>query len=147
MITSKIYSSTIPSDIQYVSKAVTDIISSIEKACGRLDECIAFEFKVVLNELLINAIKHGNCEDAGKCVKITVCITKDNYACLVVEDEGEGYDLNHLMEANKNFVYTDDICCFKETGRGMLIVENLCDKLKLNKKGNKVLVVKKLYND
>jgi serine/threonine-protein kinase RsbW len=38
----------------------------------------------------------------------------------------------------------NDICNLEETGRGMIIVERLCDKVEVNRKGNRITVVKKL---
>ena len=86
-----------------------------------------------------NAIKHGNKEDNKKQVKIRVGVC-ESIVYFIIEDEGEGF-------ANKCPVQQDsisDLCDLKENGRGLTIVNNLCDKVKYNIRGNKVVVLKKL---
>ena len=58
----------------------------------KLDDCVKFELKVILNELILNAIKHGNKNEFSKKVKISVSISKSGYVFFLIEDEGEGYD-------------------------------------------------------
>lgn len=135
------YKNEIHSDICNICGSVTDILNFIEQTNGQLDSCIEFELKVILNELMINAIKHGNNCDPLKKVKTSVKITKGKYMVVLIEDEGEGYD--YKLKCNKTNV-SDAFLEMKETGRGLFIVSNLCDRIKFNKKGNKVIALKKL---
>jgi serine/threonine-protein kinase RsbW len=98
---------------------------------------------VILNELILNAIKHGNRNELSKKVKISVSILKRGYILFLIEDEGEGYDYNCKLKKNV-IVELEDCYELKETGRGIHIVSNLCDKIKYNKKGNKVIALKKI---
>lgn len=141
----KSYSCKIPANISYMSYVVNDILFYMQNNHGLADENILFDLKVILNELILNAIKHGSEEDNKNLVKIVAGIAKDNYIYLVVEDNGEGYNYNCLLENNQRLPCYTDLTDLKENGRGILIVKNLCDKLSFNKKGNKVLVVKRLH--
>lgn len=138
------FNTKIPSDTNYICDTVAHILSFFEEIRGSLDECTLFELKVILNELLVNAIKHGNGCDASKAVTITAAVAKGGYACFQIEDEGGGYECRVPAKASQTIGDITDLCDLKETGRGLLIVSNLCDQIRFNRRGNKVVVLKKI---
>jgi serine/threonine-protein kinase RsbW len=144
--TFNIYKNRIASSIDGVCTVVSDLLSSLQEKYGPLEECILFELRVILNEILLNAIKHGNKEDVSKFVNITASVTKSGYVCLIVEDEGNGYDYKCRCTSRAAAEDGNDICSIMESGRGVQIVQSLCDKVKVNTKGNKIEVMKKLRN-
>lgn len=105
-----------------------------------MNENDLFELKVILNELLINAISHGNNFDCNKKVLVVLKKVYNKYIYIGISDEGTGFDyknsINHIV-CNESI---NDTCC--EHGRGLLIVRNLCDKMKFNHTGNKVSILK-----
>lgn len=123
---------------------VRDVISYFCDAFGDLEECNLFELKVVLNELILNAIKHGNKGDINKSVKVTAGISNGGFAYFIIEDEGDGYNYKSLLENDYNRQEELDCIGMRETGRGILIVKNLCENIKYSQKGNKVIILKKL---
>ncbi len=137
----KFYSSEISSDIGNMGKVVEDILNYLKDLSCIHEECFIFDSKVILNELILNAIKHGNKEDRNKTVKITAALIKNRYLLLQVEDEGDGYNYN--PDSNKDLRCWDD-GFLPENGRGMTIVRCLCDRLKFNKNGNKIAVLKRI---
>jgi serine/threonine-protein kinase RsbW len=137
------YKKEIPSEIGCICGLISEILTFIEDTYHPINDCVKFELKVILNELILNAIKHGNRSQLSKKVKVSVKILKSGYMFLLIEDEGEGYDYNYKQTNNKMNLL-EEFCDLKETGRGILIVSNLCDKLKHNVKGNKVIVLKKV---
>lgn len=137
------YQNEIPSDIAYICGLITNMLTFIEDDFGPINDCTQFELKVILNELILNAIKHGNKCDISKKVKVSINLTKRGCVFFLIEDEGEGYDYNCRIK-NKNIDIKEDFCDLKETGRGIIIVSNICDKIRFNRKGNKVIVLKKL---
>ncbi|ADU73531.1 serine/threonine-protein kinase RsbW [Acetivibrio thermocellus AD2] len=139
----KTYNSKVSSQKENICFLVKDIMKFLSDSSD-VSEDVLFEIKVILNELLQNAIKHGNKEDASKSVEVSVGITADNHVYLIVEDEGEGYDLDCVCAKEEIPEEVTDVCDLKENGRGILIVKNLCDRIRLNKKGNKVIVFKSL---
>lgn len=138
----------IPSNINIVGNTVKEIIRYIEKSYGKIiDEEIIFELRVVLNELIINAIVHGNKADSNKKIKITSGLIKEKSAFVAIADDGEGYDYNYVIKKSnelRNFICNDDV---SESGRGIMIVRSLCEQVKFNKKGNVVTIIKKLTKD
>ncbi|MCX7923663.1 MAG: ATP-binding protein [Clostridia bacterium] len=143
MRTLKVYNSLISSNINNVGSTVSDILFYLREAYNEIGEDCLFELRVILNELILNAVRHGNKEESNKQVKISVGVTGNEYMFLIIEDQGEGYNYKCIVEENQNINELFDICNMKETGRGVMIVRTLCDRLKFNKKGNKVVVLKK----
>lgn len=145
--TSQFFCKRISSNLENVGNAVKSVIDYLKSICGPLDECLLFEIKVILNELISNAIKHGNKEDDQKFVKISAQLKNYKDLFIIIEDSGEGYNYNDVLAMPACTGDTEDINDLKETGRGLLIVKNLCDEIKFNKKGNKVMIVKSIGTD
>ncbi len=104
---------------------------------------IIFELKVVLNELITNALCHGNKCELEKLIHVTLKLVSNKYLYVCVKDEGSGFKpqlCNQSFDAYLEEVNTS-LC---EHGRGLVIVNSLCDKVKFNKCGNKVSVLKNL---
>lgn len=139
------YNRCIQSRMELVCQIVGEIIDYLQKNIENLDDCTLFEIRVVLNEVVSNAIKHGNKNDLDKNVKISAGIIADGYCYFVVEDEGEGFTKYNNQFCCTGIVDSDDLCNIKESGRGILIVNSLCDKVKFNSKGNKVVILKKVF--
>ncbi len=137
-----VYKKYIPSILGEISIVAADLISCLQKNYNDLDDEIVFDLRVIINEVLINAIKHGNNQDAAKSVKIDAGLTDDDSLFLIIEDEGVGYDYSEISKGHKSYV-TDPFEMI-ESGRGMRLVEGLCEKVKVNKKGNKVIIVKRI---
>jgi serine/threonine-protein kinase RsbW len=119
----------VQSDINIVKNVVEDILLDIQDG---LTESNFFNTKLILNELIINGVKHGNLEDINKSLLINVLI---NNACLVIKvsDEGMGINYNHKTLGEYDFC---------ECGRGLMLVEGLADKF--NVEGNTVTCVQYL---
>jgi serine/threonine-protein kinase RsbW len=139
-----IYNNSIPSNIDRISGMVSDVLNNLQNHGHLLDECTLFELKVILNEVLINAIKHGNKEDESKYVKVNVGMVKDDLVYIIVEDEGTGYNYDCYCINQKAINEKSDICSIMESGRGILIVNSLCDSIRVNARGNKIVLLKTL---
>lgn len=142
----KIYTHDIPSSIDRVCDIVNNTLEYLNDVCKNLDDDTLFETRVILNELVLNAIKHGNNEDIRKHVKLTAGISRDRCIFFIVEDDGEGYDYRRVMLEERKTKADNALHNLKETGRGILIVKHLCEKVCFNEKGNKIIVLKRLNN-
>ena len=91
-----------------------------------------FDIKLILDELIINSVLHGNNKDCLKNVYLSVNLLKDSIV-IKVKDEGCGITYNFNDYDFKNL---------KCSGRGLLLVKALTDSLVLN--NNEVIVKKKL---
>lgn len=63
------------------------------------------EFKFIVNEFLINVVVYGNKEDSLKFVKVKVGIVDRKFSYIVVEDEGEGFDIDRVF---KEYILYDE---------------------------------------
>ena len=124
------------------SKYEAAISSKIINAKTLTNDCMVFinknisdpspddiqDIKLVLSELLYNAVIHGNHQDETKRVSISVKIVK-NILFVRICDEGAGFDYNHIISPKKNTKAED---LFMESGRGIKLVMALVDKLSFN---------------
>lgn len=104
----------------------------------------SFDIKIILNELLQNAIEHGNLLDCSKRVYMDVCISERDVLNITIMDQGRGFDVRKVMNMKNNEMCDTDILELPECGRGLQIVKSLCDDISFNQRGNCVTVKKRL---
>lgn len=122
------YSGIVCSDLDMIRNFVDEVLNKLGKLIK--DNDTMFDIKLILNELIINGVLHGNNCITTKCVKLNLEVM-DNKITIQVEDEGQGIDYD-LGSYDPN----DLKCC----GRGLVIVNGLSDEFYIEK--NKVIAVK-----
>ncbi|QSX06898.1 ATP-binding protein [Sedimentibacter sp. zth1] len=116
----------IKSDINIVNEVVKEILLSIK---NNLEDEQLFNIRLVLSELIINSIQHGNKYDINKNIDI-VLVVEDTFIKVCVTDEGDGFCYEeNLNDSN-----------FTENGRGLILVNGLMDRCVID--NNIVLCVK-----
>jgi CheY-like chemotaxis protein/anti-sigma regulatory factor (Ser/Thr protein kinase) len=125
------------------------------------DETVQMQVAVALDEVLINAMHHGNLEvdsalrELGwdvycaqvqerrrtppfcdRRVHITAKVTADE-AVYVVRDDGKGFDPSTLPDP------LDPANLEKASGRGLLLVRTFMDEVRHSERGNEVRMVKR----
>lgn len=124
------YSGSVCSDLDLIKKFLDEILKKLNPIIDNGD--IIFDIKLILNELVINGVFHGNeCEDT-KCVNLSLQIC-DGKIIIEVEDEGQGIDYDF---SNYNPL---DLKC---SGRGLVLVKGLSDELIVN--DNRITAIKNL---
>ncbi|TAL31137.1 MAG: ATP-binding protein [Spirochaetes bacterium] len=98
-------------------------------AALRVDE---YYYALSLDEALTNAVQHGNMNDAGKKVHLTIVLRRSSLD-IVVTDEGDGYDPEAVPDPRR------PECFFKRNGRGIHILKNVAC-VEWNRKGNAVTI-------
>jgi serine/threonine-protein kinase RsbW len=93
-----------------------------------LDEDAQQWVSIAIRESVINAIKHGNRNDASKRVGVEFSTNSDgggSQLMVCVRDQGEGFDAAAVPDplAPENLL--------KSSGRGMLIIRNFMDDVQL----------------
>lgn len=130
-------------EIKTLAGTIESVLNAI-KSEHFISEQQLFEIKVVLNELVVNALCHGNKCQLDKSTYITYKLVNNDYLYISVKDEGSGFEKKLDSEYIEVHVEeTNNTLC--EHGRGLIIVEGLCDKVKFNKCGNKVSIIKNLH--
>ena len=145
MTKQKIFVRRIKADFKNLRHAIDGALAFFDEEFIAMDDATRLELKVVLNELLINAIKHGARNDAACYVKIVAAMKEKDCAMLIVEDDGEGYDTALVSKPIVVSPLPSRIEDLSETGRGIFIVKSLCEDFMVNEKGNKVVINKKLH--
>jgi len=99
---------------------------------------------VAIRESVINAIKHGNRNDASKLVRVEFLTTLDpdsGSLTISVRDEGEGFEAEEVADplTPENML--------KSSGRGIFLIRNFMDEIELRRPpegGMEVKMIKKL---
>ncbi|WP_039766128.1 MULTISPECIES: ATP-binding protein [unclassified Caldicellulosiruptor] len=134
------------SSLQLVKTIEKEILSFLMREADITAEEL-LEFKLIVNELLINAIIHGNKGDSSKSVKVKIGVVDKKLSYIVVEDEGEGFDIEEVFKEYTPYEEDEKIEDLYEFGRGLMIVSSLCEKVKQNQRGNKIVALRRLKRE
>lgn len=125
-------------------KALNRNIATMLKSMSYTKDDIAV-ITVGVEEMVINALIHGNKEDSKKSVKVDASISSKE-ARITIEDEGEGFDLDSVADPTdftRLMSLIEDGAVEEFThGRGIWMTREYMDSVVYNKKGNKVTIVK-----
>lgn len=134
----KIMEKNLKSSLENVKKAVSEILEFLDSNIINLSKEDFLDLKLVLNELIINSVIHGNNNDITKTVKIYIEISSENIIQATISDEGKGYNYNEYMIKEQKQI------SFDENGRGIALVSALIDTITFNDIGNTVKFTKKV---
>ncbi|NLJ97969.1 MAG: ATP-binding protein [Tissierellia bacterium] len=112
-------------DIKIFIKNVLDKLKTIIE-----DEDLMFDLRLILNELIINGVIHGNKYNRRKCVDLYLEII-ENTIRIEVRDQGQGIDFD-VESYNPEEL--------KVCGRGLVIVNGLSDEMYIQ--DNSIVAVK-----
>lgn len=93
----------------------------------------AIGVKVILRELLMNAVIHGNKSNKALVVKCAIESLGEKRFKICVEDEGNGFDHGTVADNDQDFQS-------HKKGRGYLLINRLSDRVQFNEAGNRVTV-------
>ncbi|WCT12304.1 ATP-binding protein [Mucilaginibacter jinjuensis] len=125
----KLYTLQLPSKPESIVE-LENLIEDIADTYQISDDTFA-NMMTCLNEVVMNAIVHGNKMDENK--KVIVNAEIDHKRIMwTITDEGDGFDYNNLPDptAEENLENL--------TGRGVFIVKQLSDQCIFNASGNEV---------
>ena len=125
----------VPSEIESIKKVSSEILNSLSQY--GVDEDRLFDIRLCTEEVVRNAIVHGNLLNKDLVVKVNYWV-EDDALNIEVEDEGAGFDHEKVPDP------TQDDNLVKEGGRGVYLVHHFMDEVTFNEKGNKVRLVKYL---
>jgi len=134
----------VPGCLESINFIQNEVLRGLRENCGRIADDILFEMRIIINELMINAVKYGCEQEYDKHVEVMAGVYLDELAVITFEDEGAGFDYKSILQKELNQLNQCCICDLDENGRGMLIVSRLCDRIRFNRKGNKVTILKKI---
>ena len=137
----RIYRGFVRNDVLQACEKIRAILAGIEAETG-LNSSQSFDVRVILNELLQNAIKHGSQNGQNK-VYMNVWIKNRDTLNITIRDQGSGFDPCKIIQQEQERQVCD-IMDLMECGRGLQIVKSLCDDMVFNHRGNCITVRKRL---
>lgn len=130
---------TVELSIPSIPESTADVDRIIDGMTERIgyDEGVRGDIMIAVNEVVKNAILHGNKCDAAKKVRITCTCNRDAFR-IIVCDNGKGFDPAAVPDP------LDPDNLLKESGRGLLILKTLMDEVgfEISRDGTKVTMVK-----
>jgi len=125
----------IPSDITFLDQVLDYLNEHLLKLgiAGPDDT----EILVALDEAIVNAIKHGNKGDPSKSVHIVAEMSARG-ARFTISDEGPGFTRDGVPDP------TDPLRLLMPSGRGLLLINHIMDRVRHNKTGNQITMVRKV---
>ncbi len=89
--------------------------------------------KLLINEVVVNAVKHGNRFDSRKEVLLDISVCDDRVD-IRVEDEGDGFNPDAVPDPRMG----ENL--FREHGRGLHLIKSLADEVCFERGGRRVCV-------
>jgi serine/threonine-protein kinase RsbW len=123
----------IPNDLRSAKQPEERILRECS-GCG-YDADTVFAIKLALEEAMTNAVKHGNRNDAAKHVTVRYRVTPGRVV-IMIRDEGPGFSLNQVPDP------TSDENLERPNGRGIMLIHSYMNKVRFNKTGNEVWMLK-----
>lgn len=126
----------IPSEIAAISPLADWLMQLIERS-----RCVAGNepaVELAFREALNNAVLHGNGIDAHKLVEVCCCCEWGKGVCLIVKDQGKGFDPNAVPDA----LAPDRLEA--EHGRGICLMRLSMDQVLFERGGTEVRMWKGL---
>ena len=115
-----------PRSVAEVEKLVEDISSQYS-----LNQETQANLLISLTEAVNNAIIHGNGSEPSKKVSIMLSRCRGGFA-VKVQDQGTGFNFRELPDPTK----PENLC--KCGGRGVFLMNQLCDEMKYTNGGSTV---------
>lgn len=123
-----IFKGSVRSDLNDIKVFIKKVLNKLENIVQ--DKDLMFDLKLILNELIINSVIHGNQCNGNKYVKLFLEVVGDTIRIEVI-DEGDGIDFD-IDSYNPSELK----CC----GRGLVIVNGLSDEVYID--NNRIVAVK-----
>ncbi len=124
----------LPTDLKKVNPFIERIYGKILSLAGSQED--ASKIKLVLEEAITNAMRHGNKLERSTIVKVSIVADKKKIE-LDVHDMGGGFDFRNLSDPTKK----DGVQ--KPSGRGVFLMRKFMDKVKFYDGGSGVRMLRK----
>jgi serine/threonine-protein kinase RsbW len=129
-----------PTSHQLVLRTLADVPAAQEAMLGQVAQRgfpreAVFAIRLALDEALTNAIRHGNCCDASKRVRVDYRVSDDRFEATVC-DEGCGFQPGDVPDPTR----PENI--ERPHGRGVMLMRAYMTEVSFNDAGNCVTLVK-----
>lgn len=135
----QLFKKTFPSELKFIRTVIREIMDYLCYVFPSLSSEDYFDCKLIYNELLINAVIHGNENDKNKSVSVTIEIVDEDSIYSTITDEGNGFDYNRMLNEIEN---KDRLLL--ESGRGIQLVQSLTNELHYERSGKQICFYKRM---
>jgi len=135
------FKKTFYSDLHKAKQTAQEALGFLSDAFPSMCEDKVADLRLVFNELLVNAVVHGNRSDASKKVIIEIEI-KGGGMLSRVTDEGAGFDYRKAITE-----WDAENHLFDDHGRGVRLAYHMTDTLRFCEKGNTIEFSKRLVEE
>jgi serine/threonine-protein kinase RsbW len=94
-----------------------------------------FGVRLAMDEAMTNAIRHGNCRDENKQIRVCFRLSPERLY-IEIADEGEGFDPQGVPDC------THPENLDRPCGRGIMLMRCFMSKVEYNERGNAVVMEK-----
>jgi anti-sigma regulatory factor (Ser/Thr protein kinase) len=119
----------LPSSTQSIGSAIQELNCFLKRF--NVSELSTTQATIILRELMVNAITHGNKGNAASSVNVLLERVKSNEFKIVVEDMGSGFNyaaIDTCIPDNPRSI----------SNRGYVLIKAYSDRFEFNDKGNRV---------
>jgi len=125
----------VQSQLQEVPIATKKLFSFLEQI--QLTDSDRFDIRLSFEEMIINAMKHGNHFNQDLVVNVLVSCNPDA-VYIRIQDEGDGFDTSLVKDP------TEDVNLAAYSGRGVYLARHLMTQFAYSNNGNEVEFIKVL---
>ncbi len=125
----------IPSEVSAKNPVIDRILGTIKERDLLSSSDEEMNIRLVLEEAVINGMRHGNKYDVSKKVKVAMGENAEGWG-VIIEDEGDGFDEGDLGDP------TDPAAIFLEGGRGIFLMSFIMDRVEFFNGGRGVFIFK-----
>lgn len=111
----------LPSRLEVKTPLIQRILALLSER-GMMAQEDEMKVRLCLDEVMVNAIKHGNRMDQNKTWKTSVILGEQKWA-VRIEDQGDGFDPGDVPDIN------DPASLLLEGGRGILLITEFMDEI------------------
>ena len=111
---------TLPSRIETVAKAANAVADFVSRS--GISEDAAFGIDMAVREAVTNAVVHGNAQDEGKAVELTLKSSPEAVE-ITVHDQGQGFRPEEVPDP------TEEENILKTSGRGIFFMRTFMDEV------------------
>ena len=141
VVLKRLFKKSFYSDLLEAKQTAIEAICFLRKSFPLMNEDQAADLRLVFNELLMNAVVHGNRLDSLKKVNIEIEV-EGGLIYSRVTDEGTGFDYHKMLTE-----WNAEDNLFDDHGRGVLLAYHMTDKFKFSEKGNVIEFYKRLVEE
>lgn len=131
-------SKTIESTIAAVPQVIAQILKELEQLIALSPEDHG-SLRLILDEAITNAVRHGNLLDKNRQVTIMLEARGDMIS-IRVKDQGPGFDYQNI---SYNITAANEE--LKSSGRGLFLIFKTADQITFNASGSEIRITKRIH--